>query len=113
LTTLHANNGKQVFGRILTLCSYSPDRLTASDTFRLVGRAIDLVVHLRRDRRSGFRYVSEIVEVLEPAEKIEPATNTIFAPGTDGRAVPTGYTPALIAQLEAEGFNRRLLTSRF
>jgi pilus assembly protein CpaF len=111
LTTLHANTGKQVFGRILTLCSYCPDRLDAADTFRLVGRAIDLVVHLRRDRRSGFRYVSEIVEVLEPAEKIEPATNTIFAPGADGRAVPTGYTPALIEQLEAEGFNRRLLTT--
>ncbi|TDC79744.1 CpaF family protein [Actinomadura sp. 7K507] len=110
LTTLHANSGAEVFGRILTLCAYAERHPEPADVFRLVGRAVDLVVHLRRDPRTGHRYVSEIVEVLEPADAHEPAINRIFTPGPDGRAVPAGITPKLVGELEAAGFDRRLLT---
>lgn len=109
MTTLHANSGAEVFGRILTLCGYSHHRLPTADLFRLVGRAIDLVVHLRRDPATGHRYVTEVTEVLEPAEATEPAINRIFTPSPSGRAVPTGITPACIDRLEAAGFGRHLL----
>jgi Flp pilus assembly CpaF family ATPase len=109
MTTLHANSGAEVFGRILTLCGYSGHHLDPAEVFRLVGRAIDLTIHLHRDPATGHRYITEICEVLEPAEGAEPALNRIFAPGPDGRAVPTGVTPACLPALEAAGFDRHLL----
>ncbi|MFF5265202.1 CpaF family protein [Actinomadura viridis] len=109
LTTLHANSGAEVFGRILTLCAYAEHHPEPADLFRLVGRAVDLVVHLRRDRATGHRFVSEIVEVLEPADSHEPAINRIFVPGPDGRAIASGITPKTAKELEACGFDRRLL----
>jgi Flp pilus assembly CpaF family ATPase len=112
LTTLHANSGAEVFGRILTLCAYAEHHPEPADLFRLIGRAVDLVVHLRRDRTTGHRYVTEVLEVLEPADSHEPAINRIFVAGPEGRAVPTGITPKAAGELEAAGFDRRLLSSR-
>lgn len=112
ITTLHANSGEEVFGRILTLCAYAPGAPRPDDLFRLIGRAVDLVVHLKRDRASGDRFVSEIIEVLPPGSTPEPSINRIFKPGPGGRAVPTGFTPKVIDELEAEGFDRRLLATR-
>ncbi|WP_395110235.1 CpaF family protein [Actinomadura sp. SCN-SB] len=111
LTTLHANAGSEVFGRILTLCAYAEHHPEPADLFRLIGRAVDLVVHLRRDRATGHRYVSEVLEVLEPADSHEPAINRIFVPSPEGRAVPTGVTPKAAEELEAAGFDRRLLSA--
>ncbi|MGP4030111.1 CpaF family protein [Actinomadura sp. 3N407] len=110
LTTLHANSGPEVFGRLLTLCAYADQHPEPTDLFRLIGRAVDLVVHLRRDHRTGQRYVSEAIEVLEPADGHEPAINRIFVPGPEGQAVPAGVTPKRVEELELAGFDRRLLT---
>jgi Flp pilus assembly CpaF family ATPase len=114
LSTLHANSGREVFGRIVTLCAYSPNAPSAEDVFRLIGRAIDLVIHLRRDPSTGARYLSEVMEVLPPAETVEPATNRIFVPGPDGRAIvnPHGFAPTWISDLESAGFDPMLLDPR-
>ncbi len=107
LCTIHADSAGEVFARMLILAggAYPPATL-----YRLAGMAVDLVVHLRHEvryehgRPVNLRYVSEVLEVLPPADTEEPATNTVYAPGPDGRAVPHTL-PRCAADLEAAGFD--------
>lgn len=110
LCTIHADSAREVFARMLILASsggltYPPDTL-----YRLAGMAVDFVVHLRhetlhhRGRPANVRYVSEVLEVLPPADTEEPATTPVYVPGPDGRAVPHTL-PQCAADLEAAGFD--------
>jgi hypothetical protein len=69
---------------------------------------VDVIVAVRRDRRHR-RFVCEVIEVASGplGENGYPRFQRVFAPGPDGRAVPTGHhlSPALAARLEDVGFD--------
>jgi Flp pilus assembly CpaF family ATPase len=113
ICTMHADSAEEVFPRMQILA----DPMPAEALFRLVGRAVDFIVHLRHDvchdpaAPVNRRYVSEIYEVLPPADSIEPAVNRVYVPGPDGRAVPN-TVPHRMPKLVEAGFDPALFTAR-
>ncbi|WP_327591319.1 ATPase, T2SS/T4P/T4SS family (plasmid) [Nonomuraea sp. NBC_00507] len=105
LCTLHANSAEEVFPRLLILSRSGGLDLQASDLHMMVGMAVDFVVHLSRDAATNHRYISEVIEVLPPADAPVPGRNYIFRPGPDGRAVPTTVRPQCEDDLVAAGFD--------
>jgi Flp pilus assembly CpaF family ATPase len=109
LCTIHANSADEVFARMLILASSGGLSYPPATFYQLAGMAVDFVVHLRHEvvhhdgQPVNFRYVSQVIEVLEPGDTEEPATNPIYVPGPDGRAVPHTL-PQCAAELEAAGF---------
>ncbi|WP_165969431.1 ATPase, T2SS/T4P/T4SS family [Actinomadura sp. KC06] len=109
LCTIHADSAGEVFSRMLILADSGGLTYPPATLFRLAGMAVDFVVHLthqvhhQHGRPVNQRYVSEVLEVLPPGDTDEPATNQIYAPGRDGRAVPHTL-PQCAAELEAAGF---------
>ncbi|WP_433501704.1 CpaF family protein (plasmid) [Sphaerimonospora sp. CA-214678] len=108
LCTIHANSAEEVFPRLLMLCRSGGLALSSEDIHGMVGMAVDFVVHMRRDARTNRRYVSEVLEVLPPADTPMPSRNHIYRPGSDGRAVPA-TSPQCIDELVAAGFDPALL----
>ena len=76
----------------------------------LISQAIDLVVYLRQDRRTGKRLVMSIREVTG-REGAQVLTNAVFTRGSDGVLRPTGtVSERLRERLADAGFDpRRLL----
>lgn len=117
LCTIHANSARDAFERIVSLC------LTKSGTsenwaYRIAAQSLDFVVHVDMldvavtGNAASRRYVAEVLEVGGINEFGRPITTQAFAPGPDGRAVPTGHLPRRIDRLEAAGFNRNWLLAR-
>ena len=113
MCTLHANSPGEVFDRILILGLRGGLALGERAIHILVGMAIDLVVHVRKqhDGKRTVRYVSEILEVMPPGDTDRPAVNRLFLPeGPGGRAVAAHTpSPALLAKLVPAGFDPGLL----
>jgi Flp pilus assembly CpaF family ATPase len=113
MCTLHANSPAEAFDRILILGLRGGLALAERAIHILVGMAVDLIVHVRKryDGRRTLRYVSEVLEVLPPADTDRPAVNRLFLPeGPGGRAVPA-HTPStqLLERLVGGGFDPGLL----
>jgi Flp pilus assembly CpaF family ATPase len=110
LCTIHADSAGEVFTRMLILADSGGLAYPPATLYRLAGMAVDFVVHLThevvydRGRPVNLRYVSEVVEVLPPSDTEEPAINSVYVPGPDGRAVPHTL-PQCAADLEAAGFD--------
>lgn len=108
MCTLHANSPTEAFDRILILSLRGGLALAERAIHILVGTAVDLIVHLRRgyDGSRTVRYVSEILEVMPPADTDRPAVNRLFLPDPlTGRATPACTpSPGLLARLTAAGF---------
>jgi len=105
--TIHAESARVVFDRIVQLVRRADPPLPA-DFALMAATSLDLIVHVTRDRDHN-RFVSEVVEVH--SGKFDetgryPSVQTLFKPGPDGRAVPTGHKP------EA-GFAQRLTDAGF
>jgi Flp pilus assembly CpaF family ATPase len=88
MCTLHANSSAEVFNKLALLAAQSPERLEFRHTFALAADAVNFTIFVRRDR-SGHRVVSSIREVTG-ASDTAVVTNELFAPDSEGRAVPTG-----------------------
>ena len=104
MCTVHAGSAGAVLSRLAQLAQLSTPPLPAEAAWRFCADAIDVVVHVDRDRRG--RYVSELIEVGPVGETALPDTTAVFVPSeTDGRAVP-GYSPSgrLRARLARAGF---------
>jgi Flp pilus assembly CpaF family ATPase len=113
MCTLHANSPAEAFDRILILGLRGGLALAERAIHILVGMAIDLIVHVRKryDGTRTLRYVSEVLEVLPPADTDRPAANRLFLPeGPGGRAV-AAHTPSpqMLERLAAAGFDPGLL----
>ena len=109
MCTLHANSPGEAFDRILILGLRGGLTLAERAIHILVGMAVDLIVHVRKryDGTRTVRYVSEVLEVLPPADTERPAANRLFLPeGPTGRAV-AAHTPSplLLERLVAAGFD--------
>jgi len=115
LCTMHADSAHEVFSRMLILADSGGLSYPPATLFRLAGMAVDFVVHLTHEihryggRLANVRYVSEVMEVLPPGDTEEPATNSVYVPGPDGRPVPLAL-PQCAADLEAAGFDLSLFT---
>jgi Flp pilus assembly CpaF family ATPase len=113
MCTLHANSPGEVFDRILILGLRGGLALGERAIHILVGMAIDLVVHVRKqhDGKRTIRYVSEILEVMPPGDTERPAVNRLFLPdGHGGRAISAHTpSPALLGKLVSAGFEPGML----
>ena len=113
MCTLHANSPSEAFDRILILGLRGGLALAERAIHILVGMAVDLIVHVRKryDGTRTVRYVSEVLEVLPPADTERPAANRLFLPeGPGGRAV-AAHTPSsrMLERLVAAGFDPGML----
>jgi len=103
LCTLHADSAGQVFTRMLVCAETSGLSIPPASLFRIAGMAVDFIVHL--DHRGKQRYVSQISEVLPPADTIKPAVNQVFQPDhQNNRAIPC-TAPQCLPDLEAAGYD--------
>jgi Flp pilus assembly CpaF family ATPase len=113
MCTLHANSPAEAFDRILILGLRGGLTLSERAIHILVGMAVDLIVHVRKryDGTRTLRYVSEVLEVLPPADTERPAANRLFLPeGAAGRAVAAHTpSPVMLERLVAAGFDPALL----
>jgi Flp pilus assembly CpaF family ATPase len=113
MCTLHANSPTEAFDRILILGLRGGLALAERAIHILVGMAVDLIVHVRKryDGSRTLRYVSEVLEVLPPADTDRPAVNRLFLPeGPGGRAVAAHTpSPTMLDRLVAAGFDPALL----
>ena len=108
MSTIHADSSK---GAIVRLGMYTAEAgLDEETSNKWIANAVDLIVHL--GWVDGARRVTSVREVLE-AEARQIATNEIYRPTADGRAVPSpgptirndtlarlvdgGFDPALLA----------------
>ena len=110
LATLHANSADEVFNRILMLAQRGHLAMSPEVIHLEVGMARPFVIHIRKDPLNHQRYVSEVIEVLPPADGAQPSRNRVFVPGPDGRAVAAhSLSPAAMTDLMAAGFNPDVL----
>lgn len=110
LCTIHADSAGEVFTRMLILADSGGLAYSPATLYRLAGMAVDFVVHLTHrlvhdaGRPVNLRYVSQVLEVLPPGDTEEPATNAVYVPDPNGRAVPHTL-PRCAPDLEAAGFD--------
>ena len=109
MTTIHARTAENSLEKLRTLLGIAIgiDAEVAAD---LISQAIDLVVYLRQDRRTGKRLVMSIREVTG-REGAQVLTNAVFTRGADGVLRPTGIVSERLRERLADaGFDpRRLL----
>ncbi|MCB2177825.1 MAG: Flp pilus assembly complex ATPase component TadA [Actinomycetales bacterium] len=117
LCTLHARTADHAIDRIVTLSLvWGQAQMSEGFAYRLIAGAVDLIVHitLRDDSAQGgpkHRYVSTVLEVGLLGERGRPVVTTVFAPGPDGRAVPT-HRPEGMDDFVRAGFDPRLFEHR-
>lgn len=106
--TIHASSSAGAFNKLMLYAAQAPERLDPATTNLLVAEAVHLVIHLGFTGE-GRRAVTSVREVVG-ADGLTVASNEIFRPAADGRAVP-GSPPstALLDTLTAGGFDPRLL----
>ncbi len=63
LSTIHARTAREVFNRISTYAAQSQERLPREASFQMVAGALDFVVFMDRDRHTGARQLSTVLEV--------------------------------------------------
>jgi Flp pilus assembly CpaF family ATPase len=109
MTTLHTRRANEVPDKLATYCAIGPEQTTPATTHLLISQSVDFIVHMR-ELRDGRRAVAEVLEV-EGFEDGRVRLNTVFAPGRDGRARPTGsrITEARLDELVGAGFDHQLL----
>jgi pilus assembly protein CpaF len=103
LCTLHADSASQAFTRMLICAESGGLRIPPESLYRVAGMAVDFVIHL--ERRGRHRFISQVSEVLPPADAIEPAVNQVFTPDEqNGRCVPA-TAPQSLPDLIDAGFD--------
>ena len=106
MCTVHADSSAGVFRKLALYAMQAPERLPMEATFLLASSAIDLVVFLSKSRHG--RFVSSVRQVTA-FDGHQVATNELFRPGGDARAVPGSPLPVdLAGDLEAEGYDAAL-----
>ncbi len=112
MATIHSVSAHGVFDRLVQMVRLADPPLPA-DFALMASTALDLIVHVSRDGHHR-RFVSEVIQVHtgQLGEGGYPSTETLFEPGPDGRAVPTGRNPddELAQRLVAAGFDLNWLT---
>lgn len=115
VTTMHSHSADDTIQRMSTLILSAMRNVDVENAHRLIGGGVDLIVYIDiiDEREIGgrlHRFVSEVLELTlsNDAALTDPIVrNHIYAPGPDGRAVPTGelLNSKRMARLERHGFN--------
>ncbi|MBW3642405.1 MAG: Flp pilus assembly complex ATPase component TadA [Actinobacteria bacterium] len=108
MCSIHADSSKGVFSRLAMYAAMTRERLAPEVTNLLVANAVDLIVHLAWV--GGTRRVTSVREVTGVADSGQVASNEIWRPGPDGRAVP-GVPPQhhTTEALRSAGFDPSVL----
>jgi pilus assembly protein CpaF len=103
LTTIHGSSPRDALDRLVTLAMMAPERVPAEALAKMVAGAIDLVVQLRFEPRSGRRRVVAIFEVtgLEGGTIIGNDL-WVLDPRAD-RLAWTGIQPRCLEKMAARG----------
>ena len=103
MTTIHASSSRGAMLKLAAYAAQSPEHLTLEDTGLLIAGAIHFVIQLAWDA-SGARCVSSIREITD-ADGRQVASNEVWSPGPDRRAVPAvPVRAATMEELEAVGY---------
>jgi Flp pilus assembly CpaF family ATPase len=109
MCTVHAGSSRGAFGKLATYAIQAPERLPLEATNLLIANAINLVVFIAHDRRTGQRTVTSVREVTGTDGPLV-ISNEIFRPGPGGRAVPGApLRPETLDALVDAGFDPSLL----
>ena len=109
LCTIHANSTQEAFERLTMYASLTPQQFSRAFTYRLVGSAVDFVVHV--DQVGGARRVTSIREVVGSTDS-HVLSNEIWRPSPEGWAVPSGEplrVEPTLRRLTAHGFEPSLM----
>ncbi|MEN3308882.1 MAG: pilus assembly protein CpaF [Micromonosporaceae bacterium] len=118
LCTMHARSPESVFERIVELALRYGPSMTTTLAYQMAASALDYIVYVEMVDETAIggrrhRFVSHVLEIEGVREGLSPSRTTVFAPGPDGRAVPTGHRPHRTADaLARAGFDQRLLDHR-
>lgn len=116
LSTVHAKNPAQAVDRLANLAARAG--ITTDLAYRTIGTSIELVVQLAvidetpiGGRKHRFLSHVDALSLSGDADN-HVAHEHLFAPGPDGRAVPTGTLPDFLDQLIDQGFDSAWLTNK-
>ena len=108
MSTIHARSAENSLEKLALLLGMAAG-LDGPVAANLIAQAIDIVVHLHFDRRSGKRVVTEVREVTG-YEGSKVLTNAVFTRTKDGQLRPTGtVSDRLRERLADVGFDTRRL----
>lgn len=108
LSTVHHHSARSAWKKLAQYVAQGREAMEFSIAALLISDAVDLFVHLSRDR-GGRRVVSEVCEVAG-WNGAEVQLNRIFVPGPDGRGRPQAHlSDARRMRLCAHGFDHDLL----
>lgn len=112
LATIHANTPRECLMRMEGLYMLSGYEVPYKIIRQQMGRAIDLVIQLRRNRK-GMRVVSHITEVTDiSGDQVLMQDLGIIEKNLD-YIVSTKFMPKKIERLEKHGFDRKLFQDGF
>jgi pilus assembly protein CpaF len=102
MCTVHSDSSATAFNKLALYAMQAPERLPLETTNQLAAAAIDLVVWINKSRTQ--RFVGSVRQVVG-TDGAMVVTNELFAPGPDGRAVPSVPIPRdLLDELTDVGY---------
>jgi Flp pilus assembly CpaF family ATPase len=107
MATVHASTSAQALRKLQMYCARAADGLPFQVSATLIGMAVDLVVCL--GWAGDVRVVTSVREVTG-ADGDQVASNEVFRPGPDNRAVYAMAPSATTARLRQVGFNPATLS---
>lgn len=108
MSTVHAGSSREALERLEALCMVPPTSYPPSAAVKMIGQAVDFVVHLDLST-DGTRVVSSIREVVGD-DGGQVISNEIYRPGPDRRAVPaTRLRDETVDKLAAAGLDSGVL----
>ena len=108
LSTVHHHSALSAWKKLAQYVAQGREAVEFSIAALLISDAVDLFVHLDRDRQ-GRRVVAEVCEVAG-WNGVEVQLNRIFTPGPDGRGRPQPHlSDARRRRLVDHGFDDQLL----
>lgn len=112
LATIHANTPRECLMRMESLYLLSGHEVPFQVIRQQMGRAIDLVIQLKRNRQ-GLRVVSHITEVTDMSgDQVLMQDLGLLGKDLD-YIVSTKFMPKKIERLEKQGFDRKLFQDGF
>jgi Flp pilus assembly CpaF family ATPase len=108
MSTVHAGSSREALERFEALCMVPPARYPQQAAVKMIGQAVDFVVHLDLST-DGMRVVSSVREVVGD-DGTQVISNEIYRPGPDRRAVPaTRLRDETVDKLAAAGLDAEVL----
>ena len=111
--TVHASSAPQTFTRLAKYASRAPEAPRREDVMYDIADAVDVVIHVGRNRSDGRRTVRSVREVTGSVEAQIPASRELWAADSSGvaRRTDVAMTAELAADLIDADVDRRLVAA--